>query len=77
MGLVGIVNLGNLLTVSPPMTIANLLICGPGVGRARLKNRKGLLRLDNAPKSCPFCPFPNDYRMTSKLEYAHMEVSDD
>jgi len=33
----GIVNLGNLLTVSPPRTTANLLVCGPGVGRARLK----------------------------------------
>jgi hypothetical protein len=34
---IGIVNLGNLLTDSPPRTTANLLICGPGVRRARLK----------------------------------------
>jgi PEP-CTERM motif len=34
---VGIVNLGNLLAVSPSRAAANLLICGPGVGRARLK----------------------------------------
>jgi hypothetical protein len=33
----GIVNLGNLSKVSPPRTTANLLICGPCVGRARLK----------------------------------------
>src|SRR5580704_939438 len=33
----GIVNLRNLLTVSRPRTTANLLICGPGVGRTRLK----------------------------------------
>ena len=44
----GIVNLGNLLAVSPPRTTANLLICGPAVGRPRLKNRKGLPQLDNA-----------------------------
>jgi hypothetical protein len=35
--LAGIVNLGNLLAVSPPRTTANLLICGPCVGQARLK----------------------------------------
>ena len=33
----GIVNLGNLLAVSPSRATANLLICGPDVGRARLK----------------------------------------
>src|SRR6266849_4070590 len=33
----GIVKLGNLLAFSPPRTTANLLICGLGVGRARLK----------------------------------------
>jgi hypothetical protein len=33
----GIVNLGNLLTISPPRTTADLLICGAGGGRARLK----------------------------------------
>ena len=44
----GIVNLGNLLAVSPPRTTANLLICGPGVCRGQLKNREGLPQLDNA-----------------------------
>jgi hypothetical protein len=34
---VGIVNLRNLLTVSPPRATVNLLICGLSVGRARLK----------------------------------------
>jgi hypothetical protein len=44
----GIVNLANLLVVSPQRATANLLICGPGGGRARMKNRKALPQLDNA-----------------------------
>ena len=51
---VGHCQLGNLLAVSPPRTIANLLICGPGVDRERLKNRKGLPQLDNALRNAKF-----------------------
>ena len=50
----GIVNLGNLFSVSPLRTTANLLICGPDVGRARLKKVEIRLNLTMPDLALPW-----------------------
>jgi hypothetical protein len=52
----GIVKLGNLLAFSPPSITSNLLICGPGAGRAHSRIAKIWLNLtmpDRGLRSLP------------------------